>query len=234
MTIHEPFLNTFQYTPLGKYLFEQEQLFVQSSIMHVLPERILQIGGWLDNFRLPERKCVYLRQDIHTPAHVIAHALHLPWQTQSFDVLVVAHGLDGVGQVLPYLTEWWRVLKPNGRLILTGFNPYSWWRWGGYGDIPKVAHSLPLHELKVLLEANHWQIEQGRFLNYLPPVNTQTVIDKLGFLEAVGNRWLPHGAAAYGLMLRKEVAGVRPNTEVQWNEELADGAVLALARNEIK
>lgn len=232
MTITQFNLNTFQNTPLGKNLFEQEQSFIQSCIAHLLPERILQVGISVGDFRLPE-KCVLLKQHHHAPADVLALSGQLPWQAQSFDVLVAAHGLDSNRAVLNHLNEWWRVLKPNGRLILTGFNPYSWWRLGSKNHMPNVAQGVALSELKSLLAAHAWQIEQGRFMNYLPPINSQIMVDKLNFLELVGNRWLPHGAAAYGLVLRKEVAGVLPADGAVWADELAAEPTFALARNEL-
>lgn len=234
MMVNQKDFQAFAHTPLGKDLFQQEQLFIQNSIDFLLPEYLLQVGFRVGDFRLPE-KCVALAQDggRENKANVLALPSQLPWQTQLFDMVVVAHGLDGVREPQRCLAEWWRVLKPNRRLILTGFNPYSWWRLGSKNHMPNVAQGVALSELKSLLAAHAWQIEQGRFMNYLPPINSQIMVDKLNFLELVGNRWLPHGAAAYGLVLRKEVAGVLPADGAVWADELAAEPTFALARNEL-
>ncbi len=85
-----------------------------------------------------------------------------------------------------------------------------------------------------MVESNGWKIEQGRFMNYLPPIQSEQWLKKLAWLEMAGNRWFPHGAAVYGLILRKDVAGITPTPELNFLDELADEPAFALARNEYK
>lgn len=211
-------------TPLGRYLQNQEFDFIQLNLNNEQPETVLRVGLNVGDFRLPE-KCACWSQNVVLPADVLAEHQRTPWQMQTFDCVVAAHTLDCVDAPELWLAEMWRIVKPNGRLILTGFNRHSWWRLGALD----ISGCLSLAESKKLMESMGWQIERGRFMNYLPPINSQMVVDKLGFLELVGNRWLPHGAAVYGLVLRKDVVGIHPLGEAEW-VELDEAAVLALAK----
>ena len=63
-------------------------------------------------------------------------------------------------------------------------------------------------------------IESGRFMAYVPPVNSERALRRWHFMEAAGNRWWPHAAAAYGVVLLKRQAGMTILPELQ--EKLAD------------
>lgn len=220
---------------LGRYLCQQEHHFVQNCVNMGQFQRVLCVGMDLGVFRLPEDCDCWLRQDTVLPADVLADGLKFPWQAQSFDCVVAVHELDCVGDDWQmWLADIWRILQANGRLILMGFNPYSLWRLSEGQNAPMVRQSLRLSVLKTWLLSHGWKIEQGQFLNYLPPVRSMAWLQKWQFLEYVGNRWLPHGAAVYALVLRKDVLGVHPCDERCWVEGLAGDAMLAWARDELK
>lgn len=216
---------------LGHDVCLQEHHFVQKYLNTMLPENILSMGMDLGTFRLPE-KCTWIRQNESLPADVLANSLALPWVAQSFDVVVVCHELDCVGQHWQLvLTQIEHILQPHGRLILTGFNPYSLWRLDWRHEVPDVRHALHLHDLKMWCAKHHWQIEQGQFLNYLPPIRSRKWIENLRFLEQAGNRWLPHIAAVYALILRKDVLNVRLSKQGQNVHFSIDESACAWARN---
>ncbi len=223
-------------TPLGRCLYQQEREWLEIYLDNLLPQVILQMGANIGHFRLPETS-IFLTQDVILPADVLSEIMRTPWQSQTFDAVWAAHTVDDLGdadEIRLWLAEMWRIVKPHGRLILTGFNPYSWWRWGAWCDVPDVSHSMALSDLKKMVESNGWKIEQGRFMNYLPPIQSEQWLKKLAWLEMAGNRWFPHGAAVYGLILRKDVAGITPTPELNFLDELADEPAFALARNEYK
>ena len=55
---------------------------------------------------------------------------------------------------------------------------------------------------------------------YVPPVNSERALRRWRFMEAAGNRWWPHAAAVYGVVLLKCQAGMTILPELQ--EKLAD------------
>lgn len=53
----------------------------------------------------------------------------LPFQDNSFSMVVCAEVLEHVHELSAIIVEFFRVLKPGGGLIVTTPNPYSWGMW---------------------------------------------------------------------------------------------------------
>ena len=51
----------------------------------------------------------------------------LPFDSQSVDLLVLPHGLEASAHPHQVLREVERVLVPEGRVVISGFNPWSLW-----------------------------------------------------------------------------------------------------------
>lgn len=198
-------------TDLGQYVWLQEQAFFKAAAVDCGKGRTLLAGAFL-----MQMKEVCMAQDVVLqsctfPADVLVQNAIFPWQEETFDTVMLSHELDFGENVPVLLHEVRRVVKPYGYLVVTGFNPYSLWRLGG--NVPKVRLSLPLTVLKDYLVETGWQIVQGRFMNYLPPLFSQKCLNHFGFLEFAGNRWWPHGAAVYGLVLRKHCLGMNMRSD---------------------
>ena len=67
------------------------------------------------------------RRAISSGAITVADPANLPFETDAFDVVVALHGLDLADRPQQALRELSRVLAPGGRLLMTGFNPWSSW-----------------------------------------------------------------------------------------------------------
>jgi SAM-dependent methyltransferase len=97
----------------------------------------------------------------------------LPFDTQSLDLLVLPHVLEFAQDPHQVLREAERVLRPEGRLVLAGFNPVSLWGlrdWLGRpferGFFPKPAHvlsALRLRDWCKLLDLSVESIQHGCF-----------------------------------------------------------------------
>lgn len=78
---------------------------------------------------------------------VVADALNLPFESQSFDVVTVAFGLRNMADYEAALKEMLRVLRPGGRLVILDFSlpqgmmrgPYRWYL---HRVLPKMAGVL--------------------------------------------------------------------------------------------
>src|SRR5690606_41680254 len=66
----------------------------------------------------------------------------LPFDTQSIDLIVMPHTLEWCADPHQVLREVERVLMPEGRVVLTGFNPYS--LWGLRESLPGLDLRLPV------------------------------------------------------------------------------------------
>lgn len=212
----------FEHEAMGRYVAKLEQDFFNR---YVASYRFggmcaLQVGGlWL---RLSE-DIVCVPRDMSMSAEEMALA------DISADMLLLPHTLE-CGIPSQILSEAHRILKPSGRLMLTGFNPYSLWgfsRWFDGVRLPEKRFCLPLPELKRRLADAGFDIEFGKFMVYLPPVSSLGQIRFWRFMEKAGDRWWPQCAAVYGLVLIKNVAGVTPlrTQEGFWDDKtVAAGA----------
>jgi len=72
-------------------------------------------------------------------------AENLPFQDHTFDALSISYGIRNVGTITAALNEFYRVLKPGGRLSILEFSEPEGWLIGGlyrfYFDhiLPKIA-----------------------------------------------------------------------------------------------
>jgi demethylmenaquinone methyltransferase/2-methoxy-6-polyprenyl-1,4-benzoquinol methylase len=79
---------------------------------------------------------------------IVADGLCLPFKDATFDVLTVAFGLRNMACWKDALTEWHRVLKPNGSLHVLDFSQPSWQPFRGlylfylHKVLPRIAGLL--------------------------------------------------------------------------------------------
>lgn len=138
----------------------------------------------------------------------------LPFETQSIDLLVLFHGLELTQHPHEVLREVDRVLVPEGRVVLSGFNPWS--LWGLRNRLPGT-HYLPvtpdaqvsLPRLKDWFKLLSFDIDLGHFGCYVPPFSTKKWIDRFSFVEQAGNRWWPVCGGIYVVSAVKRVSGMR-------------------------
>ena len=154
-----------------------------------------------------------------------AHAW--PISNESVDLVVLAHALEGVADPHGLLREAARVLIPEGRLVVVGFNPASLWalhrplspvkfppiqdRWVAMGRVKDWCQLLTL------------QVEAGRHGQYRPVLQTETAMRRLAWLDDAGARWWPGLGAVYSLTAVKRRVGLRVIMP-QWQSAAAKAA----------
>ena len=126
----------------------------------------------------------------------------------------------------PHLTlrEVERVLVPDGRLVITGFNPASVWglrqraslakRSMGFGKdkalfLPDPGDFIGYWRLRDWLRLLGFELESGRFGCFRPPLKTHAWLERWDWIDAVGDRWWPVLGAVYELTAVKRVRGMR-------------------------
>lgn len=201
----------FERTIIGRYTAEREKQFFTHYLERFAPcgvQTVVQQGGeWL----MSSENVVAVPRDVLMTAEAMA------WESHSIDVLLMPHSHE-TAALTQVLHEVSRVLKPEGRLVLTGFNPKSLWFFSKWFDgtcLPKKEHCLTLPALKKRLADLDFEVEFGKFMVYLPAVNSQKGLRFWRFMEKAGDRWWPQCAAVYGLVLVKRMAGVTPLPEFE-------------------
>src|SRR5258707_1353945 len=128
---------------------------------------------------------------------------------------------DGMAAVLQFaaeppavLREVDRVMMPEGRLIIVGFNPWS--LWGLRSAVGPSRESYPWNGRFVsLLRVKDWlallgfDVSAGRLTGYAPPFDSEKLRSRFGFMEPAGDRWWAVGGAVYMLQAIKRVRGMR-------------------------
>lgn len=227
-------LDNWLQTPAGQYFVLKEQAWINQTVQDIFGFRAIQLGtrmidGLAEN-RIPHR--AYVAEEIISPCgdvHPDAAPLRssslrpdcmsnfeeLPFDSNSIDLIVMPHVLEFADDPHQVLREVERVLMPEGRVILTGFNPMSLWglrhsmfkRWGGVW--PKGCEPIHLGRLKDWFKLLSLEPELGRFGGYRFPARSEKGLRRLGFMEQAGDRWWPVCGGVYFLCAAKRVRGMR-------------------------
>lgn len=207
----------------GQYVRRFEQTCVDKMVADAFGYHALQVGlpnlDFLRANRMPFKAYVGSESPA-VPATdwasvVLAQPEYLPFESQSVDLIVLPHGLEASTHPHQVLREVERVLVPEGRVVISGFNPWS--LWGLRHRTPYLAPWLPqpaqaqvsLPRLKDWLKLLSFDIEFGHFGCYVPPFRSQKWLARFAFTESAGNRWWPVCGAVYVVSAVKRVAGMR-------------------------
>ena len=210
---------------LGRFVWQQEWGFFQAALAQQGWQDVLCLGhggrlAWAEMKRFSGCLDVAL-QCADLPADVVASAGRLPWRDESFACVVAPHLPDDDAPLLLVLAELFRVMQPQGALLITGLNPHSVWRWWR-DDVPDVRAGVSFNRLRRLARMTGWQVEERQFMVHLPPVRQP---ENWQLVETAGQLLWAKNAAVYGAVLSKQVAGVRLRGDVQWTGDW-DGLVL--------
>jgi SAM-dependent methyltransferase len=120
-----------------------------------------------------------------------------------------------------------RVLIPEGRVVISGFNPVSLWglrqytgRLIGQAYLPKEGQFMSLLRVKDWLKLLDYSVDRGHFACYRLPVRKEKNLARMAFLEKMGNRWWPIFGSVFLISAIKRHAGMRlvgrvPKTTLQ-------------------
>ena len=153
---------------------------------------------------------------LRRPDVVIDHYEELPFASQSVDLVVLPHVLEFARDPHQVLREVDRILRPEGRVIITGFNPVSLWglrqavsRARGRHWMPADEHFIGLPRLRDWFKLLSFEFDRGRYGCWRPPMRTQRGLDRTAFMEGAGDRWWPILGAVYSVSAIKRVRGMR-------------------------
>jgi SAM-dependent methyltransferase len=219
-------------TPLGRYLLSREQAYFDRTVADIFGFHALQIG-------LPE--CSFLAQsrivsrwtlDYDVPATLIADPHGLPFAENALDLIVMPHALEFTDNPHLMLREAYRVIRPEGQIVIAGFNPFSLFgakRYFGRAQSPPWdGNFIALYRLKDWLALLGFDVVGGRLDAYTPPFSTDKWLHRFAFFENAGDRWWPIAGGVYFLRAMKRVAGMRVITPA-WNRRAQREKALAPA-----
>lgn len=114
----------------------------------------------------------------------------LPLYDNSIDRLLVVHCLEVAEQVTPLLRELWRVLKPEGRLLVVVPNRRGLW---AHVDTTPFGYGRPYSrsQLDELLRQSLFTPQNWSTALYLPPFDRGILVRSATAWERVGARACP-------------------------------------------
>ena len=210
-------------TPAGQYVQNWVQKKANGMVANAFGYHAVQVGlpewDFLAMNRIPHKiytgSCIQEGQSLPGRSMVLTEPEHLPFDSQSIDLLILPHVLECSNNPHQVLREAERVLVPEGRLVISGFNPLSLWgvqaRLPGIDPVvPVPAHmQVSLPRLKDWFKLLSLEIDRGHFGCYAAPCLTERWLQRWSFLEAAGDRWWPVCGAVYVVAAVKRVASMR-------------------------
>ncbi len=212
-------------TPLGQYLLERERAYLDDVTPDIFGYHALQIGLPAVDLLQESRIAHRMRIAASDKPELYAKPHELPVATQSIDLVVLPHTLEFADEPHAVLREVDRVMMPEGRLVILGFNPWSLWGLRSAlgparGEFPWNGRFVSLLRVKDWLALLGFDVSAGRLTAYAPPFDSDKLRRRFGFMEPAGDRWWAVGGAVYMLQAVKRVRGMRLITPA-WQEKSA-------------
>lgn len=144
---------------------------------------------------------------------LIAAAEALPFAADQFDLIAMPHALEISHQPHAALREATRVLRPEGRLIVSGFNPAR-----PLGLRPRLPRAQPGAQLGAsigYLRLRDWlhlmgyEVQACHFGCHLPRLQNAKWYERLGWIDRLSHDRLPLLGGVYFLVAVKKVHGCR-------------------------
>ncbi len=260
-------------TPPGVYLLAWEQARFDEAVSDIFGYHALQLGlpeldtlrtnrvphRWLAQESVPALAVAAPRAVVEAAsvdvtavagassrprAALITESGALPFPENSLDLVVLAHTLELSRDPHATLREVERVLVPEGRVVMSGFNPASLWgmrqrrahlyqRMGSHElFLPEAGEFIGYWRLRDWLRLLSFEVESGRFGCYRPALASQKWLARFEWMDRAGARWWPILGAVYFLVAVKRVRGVRLLEPAWKSRKVVAAAPAAVANKE--
>lgn len=212
-------------TPPGRYLLAWEQARFDQAVADVFGYHALQLGvaevDGLRSNRMPRRWLAMSDTSQAPRVALVTDFSALPFAANSLDLIVLPHALELSPDPHATLREVERVLVPEGKAVISGFNPASLWgmrqrrahlyRRLGFGELylPESGEFIGYWRLRDWLRLLSFEVESGHFGMYRPSVRSEGWLERFRWMDPAGERWWPIFGAVYFVVAVKRVRGMR-------------------------
>jgi SAM-dependent methyltransferase len=169
----------------------------------------------------------------------------LPFAENSLDLLILPHSLELSPDPHATLREAERVLVPEGKLIICGFNPLSLWGFKqkrshlykrlNFGELylPEAGEMIAYRRLRDWLRLLNFDVEPGHFGCYRPAVRSAGMLQRFAWIDKLGKRYWPILGAVYFVVAVKRVRGMRMISPIKKLSRISNNAPVSVANKSI-
>ncbi|MBE8158947.1 MAG: class I SAM-dependent methyltransferase [Betaproteobacteria bacterium] len=194
-------------TRFGRYVLAQERRYCGLMAGDCFGVFALHLGNPpRPPRRAPQRHCIAVGLD--KECAVAADWTALPFAAESVDFVLLAHALESARAPHAVLREAVRVLRPHGRLLIAGFNPWSLLGMR-LAELPWRKRWLSLLRVKDWLKLLDMSVTEGRFAVFMPPHESRRARRRFRWMEKAGRRWWPLGGGVYFISAVKTTPGAQ-------------------------
>jgi len=220
-------------TPQGQYVMAREQVFFDNTVSDIFGFNALQLGLPQHNLLRGSRIPLHIRAGKEHGVKVWLEPMELPFETGSMDLVLLPHTLEFCSQPHEILREVERILRPEGSVIISGFNPLSLWGirrvLGTKTEFPWCGNFISVPRLKDWLALLRFEVDTAHFACHIPPFSASSFIKRAQLIEPAGNRWWTIVGGVYFLQAKKRVPGMRM-IKPKWNGRLVRKLIPASAK----
>lgn len=217
--------------PLGKYLLNFEKNVLESTLKYLKINDSIIIGqpNFLDCLsQLQIKNKIYLSQfpekNNNLPT-ICSREDKLPIATEIIELVYLPHTLELVNNPHEVLRETYRILKPEGYLIITSFNSFS--LWGILRMLLKFTKKSPWNgTFSNTIKITDWLSLLGYnvtatkyFLNNLP-FNNDKYLSKTKFLDIISSKLNLPFCSSFAVIAKKRTSTLTPITP-KWSNRTA-------------
>jgi SAM-dependent methyltransferase len=215
--------------PLGALLLKAELQAISPIVSNLRGFHWVQLGlllqhHWCSGSLIPHRMSIgfnphhqsgLINTTVSEHPALFCRCDLLPFCSDSIDAVILPHVLEFITDPLDVLQEAWRILVPEGHLIILSFNAHSLW---GLKRI--FSFKQPMPPWNGRFQKSVWiqecltdlgcEIVLKKTLFFRPPVQSESLLKKLSFMEQLGEHTWPGGGGVLAIVAKKKLVTVTP------------------------
>jgi len=160
----------------------------------------------------------------HAIASIESGFYELPIASGCVDLVLLPHTLELLDNPQQLLMEACRIVKPEGHIIIFGFNSFSLWglkkRWMQGKHMSWPGNFIQINTIKKWLALSDFQLTKQTMLLFRPPMQHASFYKKLKYIEWVGQKFLSSFGGAYMIMAQAKTIPLTP-IKLRWQQQLS-------------
>lgn len=149
----------------------------------------------------------------------------LPILSGSVDLVLLPHSLECTENPRQLLAESCRIVKPEGHIVIVGFNPMSWWGVRKFftkkNHMPWSMNFLQMTKVKKWLNLADFELIKQETILFSPPIHSKKLLHKFKLFEWLGRKIFKPFGGVYILVAKAKVVPLTP-IRMSWQQRLAN------------